>query len=195
MFVSSSFKLYLLLYHVGLFPDSQDIDTITGDIKKRILIGIFGSFRENKPILDELKEFLRTKAKYLNVFTADDFPYDDEPAITEGDAKYGYSYGKSMALVHRCDVAILFFFDDRKDCKVNESTFFELQELASIGKKDVIVLYEMGCDFRSNAKGVRHRTHDVWPDWENFSRDAISDMHDYVKMACHGFILKWLNPI
>jgi hypothetical protein len=51
---------------VGLYSDSSKIDAITGDIKKRIFVGICGSFTEvNKSILDDLKNI----SKKTDIFT------------------------------------------------------------------------------------------------------------------------------
>ncbi|MHB8163591.1 MAG: hypothetical protein ACYDDV_04470 [Methanoregula sp.] len=173
---------------MGLYSDSSKIDAITGDIKKRVFIGICGSFTEvNKPILNDLKKYLQEN-EYTHVFTAEDFPFNKSP-IEGGDAKYGYAYEKSMALVNTCNIIIVFFFNSNHDCEVNQSVDTEIQELSSKEKRNVIILSEEDFRFRSNIKGIRHKRSKWW-DWETFSRDNLPDCYLYVKQTCHNYILE-----
>jgi hypothetical protein len=203
------------LFCVGLYFDSPEIDAITGDIKKRIFVGICGSFTENnKPILNGLKEYLAEDG-YYHVFTADNFPYG-EPRIVEVDSKYTNAYEKSMALVNTCDITIIFFFKSDIyhegwsgfiknfgkwirflfkydcDCEVNQSADTEIQELCSKEKRNVIVLFEKGFKFRSNMKGIRNKRspRDIWWDWDDFTREKIPDCYKYIKLTCHNLILE-----
>lgn len=176
---------------MGLYPDSSDIDAITGDIKKRISIGICGSFTDaNKPILNGLKIYLKEQ-KYYHVFTAEDSPVNSPP-ITNGDDKYAHAYEKSMALVNTCDIVIIFFFKSDQDCEVNQSADTEIQELCSKEKRNVIVLAEEGFKFRSNIKGIKHirSSRDKWWEWESFLRTQIPDCYEYVKQSCHNLVLE-----
>lgn len=173
---------------MGLYFDSLDIEAITGDIKKRISIGICGSFTEpNKPILEGLKRYLKEKG-YVHVFTADDFPCDKTP-INSGDAKYGFTYEKCMEMVNNCDIVIIFLLNSVQDSEINQSAIAELQELCSKCKRNVIVLTEEGFKFRSMVKGVKYRSVKWWT-WQEFSINEIVDCYQYVKQSCHNLILE-----
>lgn len=172
---------------MGLYLDSPDIDAITGDIKKQISIGICGSFSEvDKPILDRLKEYLKEN-QYAFVFTADDYP-NQQQQITNGDAKYDYSYGKSIDMVNTCDIIIFIFMNSDQDSEVNQSAIIELQEACSRRIRNIIVLTENGFTFRNNLKGIKYRSRNWW-DWHDFSIDKITDCYMYVKQSCHNLIL------
>jgi nucleoside 2-deoxyribosyltransferase len=173
---------------VGLYSDSSDIDAITGDIKKLISIGICGSFTEvNKPILDGLKNYLKENL-YVNVFTADDFPCQQQQ-ISNGNAKYGYTYAKCMEMIKDCDIVIIFLLNSDQDPEVNQSAIAEIQESCSRQKQNVIILTEKGFRIRSLLKGIKYRSKKWWNWWE-FSIDEIIDCHIYVKQTCHNLILE-----
>lgn len=175
---------------MGLYFDSEEIDAITGAIKKQISVGICGSFTgDNKTILEALKEFLKEDG-YTQVFTADDFP-SGRHRIVNSDAKYIEALNTSMDLVNNCDIVIIFFFNSHGDPEVNQSALLELQELCSKRKRNVIVLYEGGFKLRSNLKGIRLRsTKHKWWDWDDFLIYQIPDCYIHVKQACHNFILE-----
>ena len=99
---------------MGLYFDSEEIDAITGAIKKQISVGICGSFTgDNKTILEALKEFLKEDG-YTQVFTADDFP-SGRHRIVNSDAKYIEALNTSMDLANNCDIVIIFFFNSHGD--------------------------------------------------------------------------------
>jgi hypothetical protein len=175
---------------VGLYTDSPEIESITGDIKKGIFVGLCGSFSEdNKSILMGLKKYLN-KNGYKHVFTADDFPTNG-PRIICGDAKYEDAYNVSMSLVIHCDICIIFFFVSDKNPEVNQSAVAEIQELCSKGKKNVIVLLENGFSLRSNLKGIKYKSgRNKWWDWNDFFRDEIQDCFIHVKQTCHNIVLE-----
>jgi len=177
---------------VGLYLDSLEIDAITGDIKKRISIGICGSFTDtNKPLLEGLKEYLK-KNGYYHVFTADDFPYD-KPPITYGDAKYQYSYEKCIDMINNCDIVIIFLLNSDQDSEVNQSAIAEIQELCSKQKRNVIVLIQEGFKMRSMAKGIKIKSAKWW-NWRDFSINENAVCYQYVKQSCHNLILeRFLN--
>jgi len=175
---------------VGLYLDSEEIDAKTGDIKERIIVGIFGSFSElNKPILEGLKKYLKQN-KYGNVYTADDFPYES-PLTQENEARYAVAYLKSMKMVDDCDMIILFLFVPEKDFGINDSAISEIQRSYSEHKRNVIVILEDGYNLHSNIKGIRYLSLKfVGWNWESFTKNKMSNCYEYVKNTCHSLILE-----
>lgn len=173
---------------MGLYADSPEIDAITGDIKKKISIGVCGSFTgTNKSLLENLKEYLK-KDGYRNIYTADDYPYDKIP-ITNGDTKYWFTYKKCMVMVNNCDIIIIFLLISNDDPEVNQSAIAEIQEVCSKRRRNVIILTQEGFDIRSMLKGIRQESIKWWT-WRDFSIGKMTDCYQFVKQACHNLILE-----
>jgi len=96
-----------------------------------------------------------------------------------------------MALVHTCDIIIIFLFTSSTDSEVNQSAIAEIAVSYCENKQNVIVLNEKGFKLKANLHGMRVKTtKKKWWEWDDFFRYEIQDYYYQIKQICHGWILE-----
>jgi len=163
------------------------------DVKKRITIGIIGSFR--RPHLEMLKKHLCEKEGFDARLSYDLQEQNPQQPDEEDSA---YNVRMSERLINESQVYIVYFFkEEEKEHGINDSATYELGYLRAkrtsppYTGRHALILCENGYDARNIGAmraGIRSKTRDEW-DWYDFE-----DPDDSISLAtqfCYGCML---NP-
>jgi hypothetical protein len=163
------------------------------DVKKRVNIGIIGSFR--RPHLEMLKEHLCDKEGFSARVSYD--LQEQNPQQPDEDHS-AYNVRMSECLIDESQVHIVYFFKEKEnEHGINDSATYELGYLRAKRTSTpytghcVLILCENGYDARNIGAmraGIRPKTQDEW-DWYDF--EEPDDSIGLATQFCYGCML---NP-
>lgn len=140
-------------------------------LKKRVTIGIYGSFRSNNiEILKNFRDFLRSEGYTAQI----SFDLERSENVVPRVSHHSINCIVSMKLRESSQIHIIFFFiEGPEEHNVNLSAAMELQALVERGVHDVLLFFEEGLrkeDITSYFAGtIEHQ--EGWWEWDEFSRD------------------------